>query len=241
MPGTVQLICMAGTRSWLVVLASWLAKVLAKVGVLLLGTRPSSLIVPLERLWLMPWLHVVRLKLSPLCLWLPQVVVYTDASDTGWGVVVEGPEWFQLFTTIRQHELHITAREALAANFGLRVVLERGCDPLSTVHIQSDSVATVAGITKGSARFNINAAVVPVVALAAAHRVKLVATHFPGVDNPADGPSRAGQAFAKEDYRLKPEFVELAQLRLDFEPEVDLFASAENTSFPKFCSINAQP
>ena len=179
------------------------------------------------------------------------VVIYSDASDTGWGATFarqpssrSTPPRLPTSTTIsgrwtvRQAELHITKKEALAAQFALLAFLPY-VDAEDAVLLRTDSVATRAALTKGSARAPMTWCVRPATRAYNKAGVQLSVEYVPSALNEADEPSRRPRG--RNDYKLNPRWLQEATRRLDYRPETDLFATAANKSCNVFFSRHPEP
>lgn len=180
----------------------------------------------------------------------PTVTLFSDASDTGWGGVFRQlkpnparPQrpWTRTIAgrwTPNQSALHITKKEALAASFVLRAFLPY-INSADRVELKTDAVATRCALLKGSARPAMTWCVHSVRRAYQSSRIDLRVEYVPSAENPADAPSRRERD--RNDYRLQPRWLRMAESTLKFTPEIDLFASTANRSTKAFFSKEPQP
>lgn len=179
----------------------------------------------------------------------PTVVIYSDASDDGWGAVFK--ELKASTTTQRpstrttagrwtpnQRALHITKKEALAAGHAL-LAFRPYVDENDAVLLRTDSVATRAALSKGSARAALNWCAHNARREYFKSRIQLRVEYVRSADNVADAPSRRGRN--RNDYKLHPRVFKAATAQLQYKPQVDLFASLANRSCRRFFSRTPEP
>ena len=196
----------------------------------------------------------------------PQTAVYTvstDASDHQWGAVLHryhSPQQTEphqctpqchrshtsqhfstngYFHSSRQH-LHITAKEALAALYGLQS-FQHLLQPGSRIHLQVDSQSLYHALRRLRTK---SPTLLPIVtqlaALTSVHSWTLTPSWVRSEDNPADEPSRSARDF--DDYQVAPQVLQRAlhQLHLPL-PSIDLMTTAAHTQCPRFVSRLPQP
>jgi hypothetical protein len=190
---------------------------------------PRSLIPHLEF-----WRDETRLSQGVSLGTLPHsAVVTTDACDTGWGGHymhwrVQG-RW-----TKKQRALHINCQELLAVHLTLsrfRHLLRN-----QRVLVRTDNVAVKQYINKqgGTVSPSLCALTLKLIQWCNQQHISLRAEHVPGVDNRlADTLSR--KMLNQTEWMLKKSVVQTVFAVLG-EPQIDLFATAENKQLPVFCS-----
>ena len=177
------------------------------------------------------------------------VVVETDASDTGWGIAVpalglRASGWW----TAEEAARHINWKELQAVYLGLlslRAPLLAASrsrpSPLAHMELRSDNTTTVWYVQKGGGRRTTLSAVARSVHLLCMEElgVSLTARHLPGVDNTeADALSRLTPG--PSEWRLHPTaFRRLA--RRWGTPDVDAFATRANAQLPRFWAWRPNP
>ncbi|KAL0163578.1 hypothetical protein M9458_039331, partial [Cirrhinus mrigala] len=166
------------------------------------------------------------------------VVVYTDASTTGWGAVCNGQAASGSWTGPRLL-WHINCLELLAVLLALRRFL-----PMlrhNHVLVRTDNTATVAYINRqGGLRSHRMSQLARHLLLWSQKRVKsLRAVHIPGeLNRAADQLSR--QPTHPGEWRLHPQTVQLIWSRFG-EAQIDLFASPESSHCQLYYSLSEAP
>ena len=162
--------------------------------------------------------------------------LHTDASNTGWGAVLDSSQVARGFWRPAQALLHITCRELMAVRFGVESFLPSLTN--SHVMLGEDNTAALAAVVKHTAKS---------IALMSELRrlwwvldtsnVFLQAVYVPSADNLADAPSRMTD---RDDYQLDPAVFDW--LNALFGPyTVDRFATANNAQLSRFNSRYADP
>ncbi|KAI2659096.1 ORF V: Enzymatic polyprotein [Labeo rohita] len=175
---------------------------------------------------------------SPLGQVSRHLVVYTDASSTGWGAVCNGQAASGSWTGPRL-QWHINCLELLAVLLALR----RFRPTLRHKHVlvRTDSTATVAYINRqGGLRSRRMSQLARHLLLWSQTWLKsLRAVHIPGeLNRAADQLSR--QSTHPGEWRLHPETVQLIWSHFG-EAQIDLFASPESSHCQRFYSLNEAP
>ncbi|KAL0148340.1 hypothetical protein M9458_056320 [Cirrhinus mrigala] len=216
----------------------------------------AAAVTPLGLLHMRPlqrWLHdrvprwawhrgTLRISISPQCrrLFSPpeHLVVYTDASSTGWGAVCNGKAASGSWTGPRL-QWHINCLELLAVLLALRRF--RPTLRHNHVLVRTDSTATVAYINRqGGLRSRRMSQLARHLLLWSQTWLKsLRAVHIPGeLNRAADQLSR--QSTHPGEWRLHPETVQLIWSHFG-EAQIDLFASPESSHCQLFYSLNEAP
>ena len=169
------------------------------------------------------------------------VTLYSDASLQGWGAVINkkstGGMWLPT-----ESEHHINYLELLAAFFALQCFHSS----LSGKHVKImiDNISAVFQINNmGTCHSEeCNSLVVQIWEFCISHNIPwLTADHIPGSSNViADGESRHFHSQDTE-WMLDSELLTRALESLNFQPEIDLFASRLNKQLPVFCSFRPDP
>ncbi|KAI2660482.1 ORF V: Enzymatic polyprotein [Labeo rohita] len=166
------------------------------------------------------------------------LVVYTDASSTGWGAVCNGQAASGSWTGPRL-QWHINCLELLAVLLALRRF--RPTLRHNHVLVRTDSTATVAYINRqGGLRSRRMSQLARHLLLWSQTWLKsLRAIHIPGeLNRAADQLSR--QSTHPGEWRLHPETVQLIWSHFG-EAQIDLFASPESSHCQRFYSLNEAP
>ncbi|KAI5727554.1 hypothetical protein M8J77_003708 [Diaphorina citri] len=190
--------------------------------------------IPPQALTQIQWWSAALHRSSPIFPQAPQVFVSTDASNSGWGAIVDnhslGGVWWD-----HQEMWHINLKEM----FAVRSALERKLPVLQdkVVLIQSDNQTVVSYIHKegGTKSFKLLREVEALFDLAVRHNITLMARYIPGKFNTwADSLSRQKEL---PDWHLLPEVTQhiFAQWGV---PEIDLFATANSAVVPRFAALS---
>eukprot|EP01012_Entosiphon_sulcatum_P003745 TRINITY_DN1130_c0_g1_i18.p2 TRINITY_DN1130_c0_g1~~TRINITY_DN1130_c0_g1_i18.p2 ORF type:complete len:412 (-),score=30.99 TRINITY_DN1130_c0_g1_i18:2438-3673(-) len=140
--------------------------------------------------------------------------------------------------TSRQRQLHITAKEALAASYGICLTIQEARP--KRLLVVTDSAATQSTLAKGSAAWKMNWAVQSAIQRMEALNIQMSAAWVASELNPADKPSR-DKTYGTEDWKLHPQTFHWASKMLNVQPTVDLFASLANRQCALFYSERPQP
>ena len=165
---------------------------------------------------------------------LPDAMIFTDASSTGWGAQCNDLTAAGTWTPDLQ-DLHINVLELIAVHRAIQAFQEvlRGM----TVQIHSDNTTVVAYLMKGGGTHSASLHQVAsnIFSLAISLGIRLQALHVPGKLNmAADALSRQRKVPATE-WTLKQTICDTIFLRWG-KPQVDLFATRHNRRLPAFVS-----
>ena len=168
------------------------------------------------------------------------LTIYSDASLIGWGAatghLTTGGKW-----SYRESQYHINALELLAAFFAVKSF--KNSISSKNVRIMLDNTAAVCIINRKGTTHNdtCNDIVVQLWEFCQVNNILLTAYHIPGTENiTADRESRI---FSNHDaeWMLNPKCLHKALHRLNFQPDIDLFASRLNAQFSNYCSLRPDP
>ena len=190
------------------------------------------------RWWLLRNNVMVQAPLHP-----PKYVtsIYTDASAQGWGahcahMIAQGP-W-----STQQSKLHINVLELKAVLLALKTFVPQLSLHQRIIQVASDNTTVCAYINKlgGTRSWDLFALTWHLFAFCRKNKVVLTARHVPGVMNlVADQLSRSQQTLHTE-WSLNPKiFRWLSQI--DFQPQIDLFATRFNHKLPQYVSPVPDP
>lgn len=168
----------------------------------------------------------------------PTIALYTDASDTGWGAVLDrqraAGHWSR-----EQASLHINERELIAIELGLRSFLSLLRDQV--VFLRVDNTVAVAYINHqgGTHSPRLSAVSQRIWELSLSNGMLIEASHIPGIDNVlADAASR--QTLRPHEWRLHPHIFSL--LNRHWGPiTIDLFATHLNAQLERYYSWGPDP
>ena len=168
----------------------------------------------------------------------PDLAMYTDASNTGWGAVLAG-QVAKGFWTPEERALHINELEMMAIELGLRSFLPQVRGKVLLLRVDNTTAVAYVNHQGGTRSPRLSAAARRIWELALDNGMYLEAVHIPGVDNvEADAASRAGPS--PHEWRLNPSiFQDLERMTGRFS--VDLFATRMNAQLPRFFSWHWDP
>ena len=167
--------------------------------------------------------------------------IYTDASAQGWGahcahMIAQG-HW-----STQQSKLHINILELKAVLLALKIFVPQLSLHQRIIQVASDNTTVCAYINKlgGTRSWDMFALTWHLFAFCRKNKVVLTARHVPGVMNlVADQLSRSQQTLHTE-WSLNPKiFSWLSQI--DFQPQIDLFATRFNHKLPQYVSPVPDP
>jgi len=167
----------------------------------------------------------------------PDVVIYTDASNSGWGAHTESRRYHLSGKwTEPQRQLHINLLELKAVVLAV-TTWETMCQG-KTVLIATDNRTVVAYLNHGGGTRSpgLNLVAVQFLTWCLSRNLVLRARHIPGQLNVlADELSRKGTLVSSEWTLNQQEFHRLVNLA-DFKPTIDLFALSRNAKLRSYVS-----
>jgi len=168
----------------------------------------------------------------------PELAVYTDASDTGWGAVL-GTATASGFWSHAQEALHINEKELLAIELGLRSFLDKLRDRTVLLRVDNTVAVTYVNHQGGTHSPNLSRVAQRIWNLALSSGMVIEALHIPGIENTeADAASR--RTLQSHEWRLHPRI--FRALSTTFGPfTVDLFATVLNRQTPRYFSWGPDP
>jgi hypothetical protein len=168
----------------------------------------------------------------------PTAILYTDASNTGWGASLEQGQTIHGHWNLQERELHINHLEMKAIYFALRAFKHL---TNQMILVKTDNTTCVAYINHqgGTASTGLSRSAEALWELCLRRNVTLHAEHVPGMNNIlADRASRL--LLDRHDWMLNPRIFHLInQLWGPFH--IDLFADRTNTQLPRFYSWAPDP
>ena len=168
----------------------------------------------------------------------PPLVLWTDASDSGWGVIIEGeagkPDEVVAGTFVREdRELHINLKELLAVREGILLLAGRYPRGFRQVTIFTDSTVVLHQVRGWKARGSANQILSEVFALCARKAWQVTTLWVPSADNRADEPSRDPH---KSTFTFDPGVRRWIEAQVGQKSKLEVFASGANALTPVFCS-----
>ena len=185
------------------------------------------------------WIKNVKSSFKHICCHKIGATLYTDASKTGWGAVLDGRKTFGGWNEIEK-EQHINYLELKAVYFGLRSL----CNNRNHDHVRLmiDNTTAVHNINNmGTIKSQIcNGIVKDIWNWAMKQGIWLSAAHIPGKQNIiADAESRRNVTSAE--WMLNRKIYLQVTDHLSFDPKIDLFASRLNYQISKYVSYKPNP
>ena len=199
-----------------------------------LVTIPQDAILDIK--W---WRDHILESWAPMSRDNPTIVITSDASSYGWGASRDGQLTGGQFTLSEKKE-HINILELKAALFALQSL----CSDVVNSHIliKIDNTSAVAGINKmGSVRsIHMDDVIRAIWDWAIDKGIWLTATHIPGVLN-VDADRESRQLAERTEWMLKKSEFDRLIHELQWQPNIDLFATRINTQLDSFCSFRPDP
>ena len=189
-----------------------------------------------ELLW---WHRNIECVSKPIWVKAVDIIIHTDSSSKGWGVVYNAYTVNGLWST-EESLLHTNVLELKAAYFALKSLF----DNVIGKHIQifMDNITAIAAIKKMGSSHNmrVHTIAMDIWDWALCRNNILSAAHIPGVENvDAD---RASRKFKEHsEWMLNAKLFATSVKHLCLEPEIDLFASRLNKQLSKYVSYCPDP
>jgi len=165
----------------------------------------------------------------------PQVDIYTDASTSGWGVVINNHSYSGSWTAAEQPR-HINYKELLTVFFALRRPEVKG----RTVNIISDNITTIAYINHfgGTRSPELMKLATSLWNWCLKTGTRIRTTYVPSAFNPADAPSR--QLTGQLEWSISRSFFKTMDIAWG-PHSVDLFASSINHHLQRYMTWKPSP
>ena len=166
------------------------------------------------------------------------VVMSSDASDSGWGALIESNVvsgmWYP-----QQSQLHINIREMLAVKLGLQGLATHITNRHILIQVDNTTVVSYLNRMGGTHSQQLDMLTRDIWEWAIQRQIHLSAVHLPGRCNVhADYLSRLSED--QLGWKLCPQvFLNICTQK--FQPQVDLFATHLNTQLPLFVSWHPHP
>ena len=183
------------------------------------------------------WQEHFPTSVKPIRVLIPEIEIFSDASDSGWGAhrdtLVAGSRW-----TPEESNLWINEKELLAIEFGLKSLIK---EENVIVKINTDNITAKAYIRRmgGIHSATCNEISQRIWHWCMARNIFLISAYVPGVENvTADFYSRN---FADDiEWELNPKIFKRI-CKCFGTPHVDLFASRINNKLDRYVSIRPDP
>ena len=182
------------------------------------------------------WVDYLKLPIvESLQVYKHTQVVYSDASDIGFGSMWNDEKFQGLFTP-QQKSLSINTKELLAIYYTLSTHAHRFHNEV--VLLRCDNMTAIYCIESfGSRDFLRDTITKKIFALADIHTFKIQISYVPSAENISDYASRIfnGRSVHTEWTLSKLDFNRILELST-ISPDIDMFASKNNTQLPRFIS-----
>ena len=184
------------------------------------------------------WLHNVNTSFNTIEIPPVDAVVYSDASLQGWGAALgeqsTGGGWAQ------SEKNHINILELKAALFALKSFASEIKEKHVKIMIDNSSAVFIINNMGTSHNDTCNSIALEILEFCIQNQIRLTAAHLPGSWNVvADRESRT--LYRDAEWMLNPKDLASALEQLQFQPEIDLFASRLNKQFKNYCSYRPDP
>ena len=181
----------------------------------------------------------VPLPAKSLTLFIPDMIITTDSSESVWGATSSNGVETYGFWTYKESFLHINVLETLAIYFAFLSLL-RNVSNLS-IKIKSDSTTAIAYVNNlgGVKSPKICNTIFDIYDFCIKKNLRIEASHISGrLNTRADALSRKVRVHS---YSLPQNIFSLICKKFDFVPNIDLFASRDNSKMPIYFSEGPDP
>jgi len=186
------------------------------------------------------WISIDRTSLStPVALPAPSVMIESDASNKGWGAVLNGQTRTGGTWSVQEQEHHINYLELLAAFLALQAFGKTWENTVVLCRLDNVTAVTYINQKGGTASHSLCQLAITIWNWCIAKGISLTVEHLPGhLNTIADQESRSTQD--RCDWMLNPDI--LQRLHQTMGPlEVDLFATRLTRQLPHFYSWRPDP
>ena len=186
------------------------------------------------------WLNCpISLPPKPLDPFLPNIILYTDSSETGWGSFSSEEKEASGFWSEDESLLHINILETKAVILALRSLFRKASN--CSILVKTDNTTTVAYINNmgGVKNPSISDIIKEIYEFCIEKSIRIQASHLCGrLNSRADALSRRPRDHC---YSIPLKiFSKLCEI-FNFNPEIDLFASRINNKLPNYFSEGPDP
>lgn len=190
----------------------------------------------LELKW---WSNNVAENFKPISHDEPSLVITTDASLKGWGAVCQTVSTGGLWSHLEASE-HINYLELFASFLGLKTFAQTKSDTHIRLMIDNTSAVSIINNMGTSHSPKMNMVAKQLWEWCILHKLWISAAHIPGRDNfIADFESRRNERASE--WMLDESCLAKALKKLNYSPQIDLFASRINKQMPKYVSYRPDP
>jgi hypothetical protein len=173
----------------------------------------------------------------------PAIMITTDASPVGWGVVIVvigkmgerkvrgnwGPE---------MRNIHSNIKELTAVRLALQV-MEReemiGREGVTDILVRSDNTTVVYDLNRKACTASAKEEMIKIMEIGEKHKIRLRSSHIPGVENTVA--DRLSRVYDSSDYAISDDCFEYVLATFETSVSIDLFAATHNTRAERFYSF----
>ena len=185
------------------------------------------------------WIESIETAFNQIRHDTPKVTMTTDASKTGWGCTCQGTPTGGSWTA-DEAENYINYLETMAVLLGLRSFSDIISGKSITVLIDNTTAVACLNQMGTCHSTTINRLVVNIWEWCITHNIWLTASHIPGINNTAaDAESRKTRR--ETEWSLNPIVFQKAIAAINFQPDIDLFASRLNYKCERYVSYQPDP
>ena len=196
-------------------------------------------LTPLARNELQWWIDTLDTAENQIYRNEPQITIHTDASKQGWGCAVNDLTTGGLWTA-EERGHHINYLEMLAVLFGLQEYNQLVGGKHVKVLVDNTTVQATLNKMGTSHSPQLNTLTKTIWDWCIAHKIWLTVARIPGLDNvEADRESRKSRRCTE--WCLNRDFFQQACDKLQFSPNIDLFASRINHQIKPYVSYHPDP
>ena len=171
---------------------------------------------------------------------IPDLIIYTDASKSGWGSVLKEFKT-RGYWSVEQMDFSINALELKAIYYSIKSFLHL-LDKGNHIRVMTDSMTAVFSINKMGTSHSINCNMITfdIWEMCIENNLWISAAHIKGKENCiADKLSRNFNL--DSEWMLNTKILKESIKILNFTPEIDMFATHLNCQFKKFISFYPDP
>ena len=196
-------------------------------------------LTPQARNELQWWVNSIDTAVNEINRPEPQIIIHTDASTQGWGCAIDDLTTGGLWTA-SEKENHINYLEMLAVLFSLQAHKQLVLDKHVKVLVDNTTVQVTLNKMGTSHSPSLNTLVKTIWDWCIPNRIWLTVARIPGKENvEADFESR--KCRRNTEWSLNKKLFRKACKKLDFTPNIDLFASRINYQLKPFISYHPDP
>ena len=188
-----------------------------------------------ELLW---WTKNLPCANAPIIIESPTLEIFTDASNEGWGASFDTTETQGSWSN-DEKKFHINVKEMLAVYFGLKSLVKHVKGTNIRLNIDNTSTVSILKHMGTSHNDDLNRYAKKIWLWAKSRNIWLFPVYVASADNLADEPSR--NIYVDAEWQLHPTIFKNVISTLQFNPDIDLFASRLNAQLSRYISYHPDP